>query len=69
MNRRKIITDYKAHFGLNDIPFSLLGSHDKAIIDWAEQLVNNCKTASVSGNTYLRTVDNDAALKCPKCGV
>ena len=41
MTRKQIIKDYKNHFGLQDIPFRNLGSGDKAIIEWAEDLVKN----------------------------
>ena len=41
MTRKQIIKDYKSHFGLQDITFRNLGSGDKAIIEWAEDLVKN----------------------------
>lgn len=56
MSRRKIIKDYKAHFGLQDVPFRMLGLHDKEVIDWAVQLVKNCNMPNVSGS-YGRYCD------------
>ena len=71
MSRRKIIKAYKAHFGLEDIPFRMLGSHDKEIINWAEQLVNTCNMPDVNGSycDYLSlTLDGmkpeEAAREC-----
>lgn len=51
MTRRQIIKHYKDHFSLQDIPFRMLGDGDKAIIEWAEQLVKNCDLADVVGQS------------------
>lgn len=40
--RRQLIKSYKAHFGIQDIPFRKLGHGDKAMIEWAESFVNDC---------------------------
>ena len=48
MTRKQIIKHHKAHFGIQDIPFKDLGSSDKLMIKWAEDLVKNCSIPVVS---------------------
>ena len=62
MTRKQIIKDYKSHFGLQDIPFRNLGSGDKAIIEWAEDLVKNLALSSVVKSDSKMLCECDAPL-------